>query len=437
MEAIEINFEGLPGPTHHFGGLSYGNLACAESKNRVSHPKAAALQCLEKMRLLADHGVKQAVLPPHPRPHLEGLKGLGFQGNDKDILKNTFNEAPGLLAAHYSASAMWTANAATVSPSNDTADGKVHITPANLVTELHRSLECDFTSKVLKQIFSDEKLFTHHAALPKTRTLADEGSANQIRLAPNHSRKGIEIFVYGTDALDVKHGRPHRYPARQTLQASQAIARLHATNAVFAQQNPHLIDIGVFHNDLISLGNENLFLYHSLAFVDTLHTIGKLKAHYNKTCGEDLIAVEIPEADLSPIDAVNSYLFNSQLITTKDGWLLVAPKQCEEMPKAKACIEKLIKDEANPIKKVIFVNLDESLANGGGPACLRLPLVLTEKELKALHPGVIFSEKLYDKLKNLVERRWRDHLETKDLADPNFMEESQKAFCDVMEILKL
>src|SRR5881398_2438280 len=118
------------------------------------------------MKFLADLGVKQAVLPPHERPHLPTLRRLGFTGSDADVLHKVHKEDPMLLAAVSSSSAMWTANAATVSPSADCADARVHFTAANLLTQFHRSLEPQTTAAILKAIFTDERHFAHHPALP-------------------------------------------------------------------------------------------------------------------------------------------------------------------------------------------------------------------------------------------------------------------------------
>src|SRR5260221_7084576 len=145
----EVNFDGIPGPTHNYSGLARGNLAAERNAQLAANPRAAALQGLAKMRALAERGYPQAVLPPHERPDVAALRALGFAGSDHDIIARAARDAPRLLAACSSAAAMWVANAATISPSADTADGRVHITPANLVTHFHRALEPPTTTRVL------------------------------------------------------------------------------------------------------------------------------------------------------------------------------------------------------------------------------------------------------------------------------------------------
>src|SRR5208337_2119308 len=153
-------------------------------------------------------------------------------------------ENPLLLAACYSSSSMWAANAATVSPSADTADARVHFTPGNLVSQFHRSIEAEFTAAVFKLLFKDERVFAHHPPLPSSLHFSDEGAANHTRLCGKHGQPGTEIFAYGRAAFDPSERGPAHFPARQTLEASQAIARLHqveSAGTVFARQNPEAI----------------------------------------------------------------------------------------------------------------------------------------------------------------------------------------------------
>ena len=220
----ELNIDGLVGPTHHFGGLSAGNLASQHHRHKVSHPKQAALQGLAKMKLLADLGIPQAVLPPHDRPDVASLRRLGFSGSDAEVIEKAGRDEPGLLSAFSSGSSMWSANAATVSPSADTDDGRVHFTPANLASNLHRCIESVTTATVLRAIFADESVFAHHGPLPQAAELGDEGAANHMRLSPAHGKSGLEIFVYGQSGNELATSQ---HPARQSLLASAAVARLH------------------------------------------------------------------------------------------------------------------------------------------------------------------------------------------------------------------
>ena len=438
--AHEVNFDGLVGPTHNYGGLAYGNLASMKHGLTVSNPKAAVLQGLEKMKVLADLGVKQAFLPPPERPDIEFLRRLGYSGSETQVISAVGREDSTLLAAAFSASGMWAANAATVSPSADTADRAVHFTPANLLSQVHRSIETDFTGMILKRIFRDAVAFVHHPPIPGGTAFRDEGAANHIRLSNAHGEPGIEIFVYASGAYDPKGRGPEYFPARQTLEASTAVSRLHrldSTRTAFFSQNPELIDAGVFHNDVICVGNENVLFCHSRAFADQQAIINALRHDFTKHCGTDLVVLEVSARQVPIEDAVQSYLFNSQLVTLPNGTMaLVAPREAEENPRTHALLMELVR-EPNPISEVICVDTRQSMRNGGGPACLRLRVVLTEREEGLTHQGVFLTDQLYGQLRNWAERHYRDRLSPADLMDPNLPEECRTALDELSQLLDL
>ncbi len=439
-KAHEVNFDGLVGPTHNYSGLAYGNVASLKHALTPANPRAAFLEGLEKMRLLMDLGIVQAVFPPHERPDIESLRRLGFDGSDSQILAYAYKEAPILLAACCSASGMWAANAATVSPSADTLDGRVHFTPANLITLFHRSIETRFTQRLLETIFSDPAAFIHHPPLPASDQFSDEGAANQVRLCKSHHEPGVELFVYGKKALREREGI-EAFPQRQTYEASLAIARLHKlepANTIFARQNPLAIDAGVFHNDVIAVGNENVFFFHSQAFADSQSVTDELRRKFQKYCGSELTLIEVGPQQVSLNESIETYLFNSQLVTIPDGGMcLLAPRECMENPNTKALLESVIADSTNPIGAVHYVNIRQSMKNGGGPACLRLRVVLTDKERNSSHQGVYLTQNLCRDLRIWACRHYRDRLLPKDLSDPHLIDENRTALDELTEILGL
>ena len=439
----ELNIDGLVGPTHHYAGLSTGNIASTSNALSVANPAAAAHQGIAKMRFLHQMGLKQAVLPPHQRPNLHLLYQLGFSGTPIEQLNRAKCADPRLLSACYSASSMWAANAATVSASQDTNDGRVHFTAANLISYLHRHQEADFSESMLRQLFSDDRHFNHHMVLPKTVSMGDEGAANHSRLCENHHDSGINLFVYGRRALPMTHPSPlpSRFPARQTLEASQAIARSHQLNpdqVVFACQNPEAIDQGVFHNDVIAVANESVLLIHEEAFLNQRNVLAELcqKAKHS------IQIIEVNHQQLSIADAVKSYLFNSQLITLpgigeKKKMALIAPSECEQVQSIKRFIDQLINDGSNPITQVHYLDLKQSMRNGGGPACLRLRVPLNEHELGVMHQGVLINDQLLNTLDNWVDKHYRSQLHADDLADPALLNGCFTALDELTSILNI
>jgi succinylarginine dihydrolase len=437
--ATEANFDGLVGPTHNYSGLSFGNVASLNNSARPSNPKAAAKQGLVKMKALADLGFVQGVLAPHERPHIPSLRRLGFSGSDADILAQAAKQAPKILAAVSSASCMWTANAATVSPSGDTQDGRVHFTPANLVNKFHRSIEHETTGAILKATFKDEKHFAHHSALPSVDHFGDEGAANHTRFCDQYNEQGIEFFVYGMSAFDMSSPRPAKFPARHTLEASQAVARSHGltpSQVVYAQQNPDVIDAGVFHNDVIAVGNRNAHFYHQEAFLDTAKMKQDLLAAWGDRASQFHL-IEVPTDAVSVQDCIQSYLFNSQLLSRGDNdMVLVVPGECENNPAVWAYLNSLVAGNS-PITEVKVFDLKQSMSNGGGPACLRLRVALTQAEKAALNPATLMNDTLFGRLNTWVDAHYRDTLSEADLADPQLLIESRTALDELTKILDL
>ncbi|UYF98948.1 N-succinylarginine dihydrolase [Halomonas sp. GD1P12] len=432
----EVNFDGLVGPTHNYAGLAAGNLASQRHGGLTANPKEGALQGLLKMKSLMEAGYAQGVLPPQQRPDLGALRKLGFTGSDERVLASAADQAPQLLRAVCSASSMWTANAATVTPGFDAPDGRVQFTPANLQSSFHRFLEPATTGRVLQAIFHDERHFAHHPALPATPAFSDEGAANHTRLCGAHGEPGVHLFVYGRKAFGGER-EPRRYPARQTLEASQAVARQHGltdAQTVFAQQHPDAIDAGVFHNDVIAVGNGPVLLYHELAFLDEEGTLEALRAKM----ATPLIPVRVPVEAISLDDAVGSYLFNSQLLSNPDGSMtLVVPGECQENDTVWRVIQDLILAGYNPISEVLVKDVKQSMQNGGGPACLRLRVALTSAEREAIKARALLTPALFEDLTAWVERHYRDRLAPKDLADPQLARESLAALDELTKLLEM
>jgi len=428
--AVEVNFDGLVGPTHNYAGLSLGNRASMGNAGNVSSPRLAALQGIEKMRTLCGLGLVQAVVPPHQRPDPTTLVRLGFAPDTP--LGQIDAAAPGLLAMLMSASPMWAANAATVSPSTDSADGRLHLTPANLSSTTHRSFESRQAGSILTAIFADESKFCVHPALPGATPFADEGAANHGRFASDHGKGGVHLFVYGrgADEPTTESG----FPRRQSRLASELLANSHGLKSViFARQSPVAINAGAFHNDVVSVVNQNVLFAHESAFSDPVSLYAQL--------GEIDVDVRVIEvgADEVPLDdAISSYLFNSQLVTLPDDTMaLIAPSEVIATASTAASLDSAVADNKNPIGAVHSLDLRESMRNGGGPACLRLRVVLNDIELGALNGRVIVDESLLDQLELWVNKHYRDELRPEDLLDPSLVTQTWQALDELTDLLEL
>ena len=423
----EVNFDGLIGPTHNYAGLALGNVASAKNAGAVSNPRAAVLQGLSKMRALLDLGCVQGFLPPLARPDLGVLRAFGFSGSNADVINNAAKISPDLLANVYSASSMWTANAATVAPSPDTPDRKCHFLPANLATNFHRSIEAEGTAHALKVIFQDAAHFTHHPILPGGAHFGDEGAANHGRLVEEHGKPGVHLFVYGEDGA--------RFAARQRRRASEAVARqfqLPPERAVFVQQSRAALDAGAFHNDVVGVANGRVLFLHEQSFENRDGALAAIRA-----AAPFVDIVEARATDVSLDDAITSYLFNSQLVSLAGGEMaLILPKESEENPRVKAFVDRTIASN-NPINRALYLDVRESMRNGGGPACLRLRVVLSEAERRAMNPNFILNAAKIAALEAWANAHYRDRLALDDLRDPQFAEEAFAALDALTKLLGL
>ena len=408
----EINFDGLVGPSHNYAGLSLGNIASASHGGDPSYPRAAALQGVAKMRGNMDRGLSQGFLLPLPRPNDDLLRRIGADENTP----------PQLRAAAWSASSMWTANAATVSPAPDTADGRCHLTPANLVTMLHRGQEWRDTKAQLDIAFGNSDHFAVHDAVPPS--FGDEGAANHMRFCEGHGSPGVEVFVYG---------RPGgRFPARQHEQASRAVARLHGLDprtCVFIEQNPAAIEAGAFHNDVVAVANERVLFTHAEAFADQQGAYDAIRAAFPA-----LEVVEVPAEAVSMAEAIRTYLFNAQLLTLPTGEMaLVVPEECRESPDVWRFCEQMIAGNG-PIRQVIPVDVRQSMANGGGPACLRLRVVA---DPATVDPRFLLNEAKADLLETVIAKKWPEQIDPADIGSDALASSVRAARSALLDALDL
>lgn len=395
MSVREINFDGIIGPSHNYAGLSPGNLASTNNAGAVSRPRAAALQGIEKMRANIALGLAQGVFLPQDRPDDAWLASLGTDAAGAE---------PHIRAAAMSASSMWAANAATVSPASDTADGKCHLTVANLVTMPHRSHEWPQTLAQLRIAFGKADRFVVHGPVPAP--FGDEGAANHMRLCAAHGEPGIEVFVYGRSGGG--------FPARQHVEASKAVARLHRLapdRTLFVEQSEEAIAAGAFHNDVVAVANERVLFAHELAFAD--------KAGFHAALRGKLPSIEIVEVPASAVslsDAIRSYLFNAQLVTPPDGggMALVLPTEAREAPAVWRWLEAMVAGNG-PIRRLVPVDVRQSMANGGGPACLRLRVVADPTDID---PRFLVDEAKLDGIAAVIAAHWPEEIAPQDLADP-------------------
>jgi succinylarginine dihydrolase len=427
---IDLQLEGLPGPTSFHGGLSPGNLASQANAGARSHPRASARQCLAKMRQLLALDAPVALLPPLPRPDAEVLRRLGFQGSDAEVIAAAGSREPQLLRLAASSAAMWAANCATVIPASDSADHATHLVPANLIAMPHRAFEAGPRTRMLRRLFADGQHYTVHEPLPASAMLGDEGAANHHRAVG--ARGACHLFVHGRAAATAAEELPRRHAPRQWREASAAVARLgRLGDAVHARQHPDAVDAGAFHNDVVMIGHGDRLLLHAQALVDQPAVLAQLQERAGP-----LAIAEIGEAELPLAQAVRSYLFNSVMIGAAAGGpappVLLAPIESAEGP-ARRVVDRLVGEGF--IARCEFIDLRESMMGGGGPACLRLRVPLAEEAIARLPAGFRIDAARLLELERWVDRHYRRELALADLQDPQLAQEGRAALDELTQLL--
>lgn len=455
----EINIDGLIGPTHHYGGLGIGNLASLEHRDQVSNPRQAAQEGLAKAKLVSDLGIPQFVWLPPRRPNSELLRSLGFSGSLNQQIAAAYQSAPRILSATFSSAFMWAANSATVTPAVDARDRCYHFSPANLISSLHRASEANERTPDIANIFSMVGKHLLHDPLPGIMSLRDEGAANHMRLSDSTGEIGFNIFVYGEDdSVEVNAVSESAagtsmqdipiFMPRQTKSASEAIARRHGLDPAttfFFRQHPRAISAGVFHNDVIATSHEGLLIHHEFAFIDADEPLARLEKMFAERVGKPLLRIVVSNNSLSLADAVKSYLFNSQLLSPQPGpgsynkrqprMVFLCPKQCTSIESADRLLKSFVADPSNPIDELKFVTIGQSMAGGGGPACLRLRVPADESTLSQLPCYGRMNDRLYEKLAAVIEKHYPDQLSLASFCDDRFIEHLETIAVALQEAL--
>ncbi|QDT03357.1 N-succinylarginine dihydrolase [Rubripirellula lacrimiformis] len=437
MSLVEVQIDRLVGPTHHFGGLGVGNLASKSHSGQVSNPAAAAIQGLEKMKLVASLGVPQWVLPPQQRPDWTLLRSLGFAGSDRDVLRDARDRSPELLSAASSSSAMWTANAATVTVGNDGDRWGTDVSIANLSSSLHRCIEWQQTEADLRAILPSSVRV--HSPLMGGAAMRDEGAANHMRLGHVDAPEFVDVFVYGDqDPL------PQNFMPRQTLASFQAIDRRHqwdrpqrsAGHAVFLKQHPRAIDAGAFHNDVVAISHHDLMIHHQFAFADNDAAMELLDRRCVEVTGRPVVRVQVADDQLTMDEAIATYLFNSQVVSVGADDappVMICPVQVDRSAAARGLVDRW--QSEGLISRVQFVDLGQSMAGGGGPACLRLRVPMQPEDVDAMSPASRWTPELHDRLCQIIHDGYPKAVSWDELASIDFVNAAKRVRDQVAESL--
>ena len=246
-----------------------------------------------------------------------------------------------------------------------------------------------------------------------------------MRLCDDHAASGVEVFVYGRAG--------GAFPARQHIEASRAVARIHALDSsrtLFVEQSEEAIAAGAFHNDVVAVANERVLFAHEQAFADKHGFFADLRRLL-----PSVEVIEVPAAAVSLSDAIKSYLFNAQLVTLPDGggMALIVPTEAQATPSVWSWLQTLITGNG-PIRRVIPVDVRQSMANGGGPACLRLRVVA---DPLTVDPRFMVDDAKLDGIAAVIAANWPEQITPGDLAAPRLIAKVEQSWLTLVDHLQL
>jgi succinylarginine dihydrolase len=245
-----------------------------------------------------------------------------------------------------------------------------------------------------------------------------------MRLTSAHGASGLEVFVYGRGG--------GRFPARQHEQASRIVARRHGLDparVLFVEQSSEAIDAGAFHNDVVAVANERVLFAHEKAFAESDETYRAIRGKF-----PEVEIVEVPDATVSLAEAIRTYLFNAQLVTLPPGeQALIVPTEAWESPAVRAFLDALVAGNG-PIRRAIPVDVRQSMANGGGPACLRLRVVA---DPATVDPRFVLDEIKAQAIEQVVGAHWPEQIDPTDLGGEALARTLVAARCALLARLDL
>ena len=115
---------------------------------------------------------------------------------------------------------------------------------------------------------------------------------------------------------------------------------------------------------------------------------------------------------------------------------MVVPAECESNVAVKRYLDGLVVN-GQCIDKVVYYDLGQSMSNGGGPACLRLRVVMSSEQIQQMDAIVFLDEALIGDLEAWVNTHYRDKISPADLADPSLLAESRQALDELTSILRI
>ena len=143
------------------------------------------------------------------------------------------------------------------------------------------------------------------------------------------------------------------------------------------------------------------------------------------------------QAAISLADAIRSYLFNAQLVTLPSGEMaLILPAEARDTPSVWNWLERHVAGNG-PIRRLAIVDVRQSMANGGGPACLRLRVVADPSHVD---PRFLVDSAKLDRIAAVIETHWPERIAQDQIGDSALIariEQARHALLEMLDIVEL
>lgn len=426
MSYQEVHLAAMPAPLHvpsPIGRPQYIN----NRLNQPVHPKRAAQQAIELMRIRMQHNIHQVIIPPPYRPSLGALPNIGFASDEPvKMLVDLYRHAPELYSQCWQANTANTAYSMKTCPSTDSADGKVHILIANRCENLFLANDAPFYQKLAKQLFGDKNRFTIHSPLPNAAGFCDHGNAQHFRLSPNLGAEGFHLFAFG-----IGNNEQYWRHGRHGLQAASRIFGLSPHMHHIAGMHPQAVDAGVWGIDELTIASGNLLMFHQRGFIDSDLLTSELLRDYP---GNSLELLCIGQNEVRLEQALRSHLFTSALHLSESGHQhMIARDTVEQDPDCSRYIEDLVRG-SGPIHTLYYHGMDDLVGSFGGPGSCSVKLILSEAERRSLPEKPWVTDALLDKLEQWVERYFNEEIGIHDLGQEEALAHNQQALADLLTL---
>ena len=269
------------------------------------------------------------------------------------------------------------------------------------------------------------------------RSSATKARPTTRALRPTSAQPGVELFVYGRRGLRRRRRRRRAIRRGRRAKRREAIARRHGLDP--ARDAVRAAAPGQHRRRRVPQRRRRRRRRHvpALPRARVRRPAGGARRACATAVGGAFSALVIRDDELPLADAVGTYLFNSQLLPLRRRSL--AARRAGGMPRASRSVApaRPARRDGSPIAEVLTFDLRQSMRNGGGPACLRLRVPLTDDDRRAMRGERVPRCRARCGARRLDPPALSRPARPADLRDPALLDESRRALDELTGLLRL